>query len=139
MKTVSLHRLILVCALVWPFAACQNNNDDCDPTITCNTVEPSSAYIYVNLTINSENPYVPLAVYAGNASDSNLYFRDTVTASTSYSMPIGERYSVVAKYRQRGNTVYAVDGGKTQLESTTNCNETCYDTDDLTLNLKLID
>ncbi len=106
----------------------------------CDPIQPTTAGLYVSLTNNAENPSVPLAVYLGNASDSNLYFRDTVTGgSASYLLPIEERYSIVVKYRQRGATVYAVDGGKISYSSTTNCTETCYTIKDLTLNMKLID
>ncbi|HEX2901557.1 MAG TPA: hypothetical protein VHS96_17730 [Bacteroidia bacterium] len=129
----------LLLLLSMPFAACFNNDGDCDPTLICDTFQPTTASIYLTLTTNAENTVVPLAVYLGNASDSNLYFRDTVGSSASYSLPIEQRYSVVAKYRQRGATVYAVDGGRISYNSTTNCNETCYTTKDLSLNLKLID
>ncbi len=124
-----------------PFSACLNNNDsDCDPTLFCNTFRPTEASVYLSITNDTENLAVPLSVYFGNASDSSLYFRDTVSGgSVSYVLPIEQRYSFVVKYRQRGATVYAVDGGKLSYNSTTNCNETCYTTRDLSLNLKLID
>jgi hypothetical protein len=139
-KWIPAH-LILVVVLSVPFSACLNNSntDDCDPNLVCNTVQPTNGAIDVSVTINSDNPYVPMAIYYGNASDSNLYFEDTVFSDPRYYLPIGKRYSIVAKYRQRGNTVYAVDGGKTTYTSTTNCGETCYEDDILQLNLKLID
>ncbi len=131
---------LLLLLLALPFSAClNNNNSDCDPTLICNTFQPTSATMYISLTSNSENPWVPLAIYLGNASDSSLYFRDTVSGNASYVLPITQRYSAVAKYRQRGATVYAVDGGRLSFNSTTNCNETCYTTDDLRLNMRLID
>jgi hypothetical protein len=140
MKRSPLLAFALFLLITPPFSGCLNNDTDCDPTMYCDPIQPTSGSIYISLTNNAENPSVPLAVYLGNASDSSLYFRDTVFGgSTSYFLPIEERYSFVIKYRQRGATVYAVDGGKITYSSTTNCNETCYTTKDLTLNMKLLD
>ena len=115
-----------------------NNNNSCDPNMICDTVQPTTAPIVVLVSNNDENQDVPLSIYVGNADDSVLYFRDTVTQNPRYDVPINTRYSVVAKYRQGANTVYAVDGGKTKLVTTPNCNEYCYTTNELRLNLKLL-
>lgn len=137
-------QLFLVAALCLPFSACflLNNDDDddsCDPNLTCDTVQPSEASIYVKLTINDDNPFVPLQVFTGNASDSVLYLVDTAYSDNiSWSLPVDQRYSVVAKYRQGNRTILAVDGGKISSSSFTNCGETCYTTENLDLNLKLV-
>lgn len=141
MKRTPILSLLIVAASLLPLSACfllNDDDDDCDPNLTCNTVEPSNATISVALTIDDENPWVPLEVYQGNASDSILYLRDTATGDISWDLPVDQRYSVVAKYRQGSRTVLAVDGGKISTSSFTNCGETCWTTDDLNLNLRLL-
>lgn len=140
MKRNPLIHMLYVMAICLPFTACSLlNDDDCDPNITCDTVEPTDAQIFVKLTINDENPFVPLEVYTGNASDSVLYLRDTAYNDISWFLPVRQRYSVVAKYRQGNRTVLAVDGGRIGFTRFTNCGETCYTTDDLDLNLRLLE
>ncbi len=123
------------------FGACNNsNNIDCDPGIDCDQIEPTTGLINLNLAQNDENPTVPIAIYYGNADDSSLFFRDTIFSGerTSYSVPIRQRYSVVAKFLLEGRRIYAVDGGKVRLKTKDNCGYTCYESKDLDLDLKVI-
>lgn len=126
--------LLLLCL---PIAACLNNNTDCVPSNSCDTVQPTTAVLHVNINTNAENPSVPVAIYYGNASDSNLYFRDTLTSEQGYTVNLGQRFSGVAKYRRGNLTILAVDGDNTRLKSKSDCDLTCYSVKDATLSLKL--
>jgi hypothetical protein len=130
--------LTLGLLLCLPFTACLNNNTDCVSSGSCITVEPTTADLNLRLTINTENPVVPIAIYLGDASDSVLYFRDTInTESISYAVALDQRYSGVAKYRQGQFTILAVDGDRTKLRSKNDCGDLCYTVDDATLKLQL--
>jgi hypothetical protein len=121
-----------------PLAACLNSNTDCVPSGNCTSAAPTTAVLNLKITINSENAYVPIAVYEGDASDSLLYFRDTLTTATqSYTVPIDQRFSAVAKYRRGALTILAVDGDRSNLKSSDDCGDTCYNVTDANLNLKL--
>lgn len=141
--TIHLRSLgFLFLSIMMVFLGCNNSNNDCDPTAgipsNCNDIEPTTGDLSIDLTINTENPFVPIEVYYGYAEDNVLYFTDTLSgSSTSYSVPVNQRYSVVAKYAMQGRTVYAIDGGKVKLKTKDNCGYTCYSTVDLDLNLKL--
>lgn len=125
------------------FGACNNSNTDCEPNATipsdCVDIEPATGELSIELTIDSENQLVPISVYYGYADDSTLYFRDTIsTKRVSYTVPISQRYSVVAKYSRNSLRIDAVDGGKVKLKTNENCGYTCYTVDDLDLDLTLI-
>jgi hypothetical protein len=131
-------RLLGIVLLSMPIAACLNNANDCVPSGNCTSVAPTTANLKLKLTINSENASVPIAVYEGDASDSVLYFLDTIAATTiSYTVAVDQRYSAVAKYRQGNLTILAVDGDKTKLTSNNDCGDRCYEVSDALLNLKL--
>jgi hypothetical protein len=120
------------------FAGCLNNGTDCVPSGNCTSIAPTTADLRLKLTINSENASVPIAVYEGDASDSLLYFRDTIAATTiSYTVAVDQRYSAVAKYRRGNVTILAVDGDKTKLTSNNDCGDRCYQVTDAQLNLRL--
>lgn len=119
---------------------CLNNSDNCIPSGNCTTLPPTTATLTLNITVNVENPRVPVAVYFGDASDSLLYFVDTLsTAVQAYTVDIDTRYSAVAQYRRGALTILAIDGDRTRLTSSDDCGDTCYDVDDASMNLKLAD
>jgi hypothetical protein len=124
--------LLIICV-----SAC--NRNQCDVSATCVTVAPTTADLSLRVTINDENPWLPLAVYYGDVSDSNLYFRDTVnTESLSYVVPIDQRYGVIVKYRKGNQTILAVDGGRTSHSTNYNCDNTCYTVNNLSLGMRLV-
>ena len=135
LPTTRLLALLLLCLVM---ASCLNNaNTDCIPDGDCLTVRPTTASLSVRINTNAENPAVPIAIYYGDASDSALFFRDTITASTSYAVALDTRYSGVAKYRQGNLTILAIDGDKTKLTSDNECGFVCYSVKDASMQLKL--
>ena len=137
----SVYTLMLLAVMLFSLS-CNSSNTDCNPADgvppNCDDIEPTTGVLSMDLTVNTENPFVPIAVYYGYVDDSVLYFQDTIgSKSVSYDVPIGQRYTVVAKYAMQGRTVYAIDGGKVKLKTNDNCGYTCYTTVDLDLNLQL--
>lgn len=82
----------------------------------------------VRVTINSENPYVPLQIYVGNIEGNQVDWVDT-TEKKDYWVDVkpDRYYSVRAKYKSGTKTIYAVDGDKVNLNYTTSdCSQNCY-------------
>ena len=98
------------------------NCDECDP------VKPDSAELVVKITINDENPFVPLIFYKGRIEEGIVEWVDTATTANLYLLsPINEYYSVKARYKQDGKTIIAVDGDKLVTRLVTEvCERDCW-------------
>ena len=95
---------------------------DCDP------VKPSSGKLIVTLTINEENPYVPLIIYKGYIEDNLIEYIDTSYTSDYWLIvPVNNYYSISAEYKSGDKTIFAVDGDDFKLKYTeTDCEVPCY-------------
>ena len=105
--------LIVIFLLVLAFSCEQDPfvfDVNCDE---CFFYEPDSADLIVDLTINEENPYVPLVFYRGEIEEENIEWIDTAYSETLYLYsPVGENYSIKAFYKSGTQTIIAVDGDK---------------------------
>jgi hypothetical protein len=130
--------LALAFSICLVLAACNNNSTTCDPDLFCDTVRPTSATLTMKITIDDENQWVPIALYFGDVSDSALYFRDTVNATSfSYTVPVDKKYGAMVKYHRGNATILAIDGGRCSTSKTENCDEECFSVNDLTLRMEL--
>lgn len=94
------------------------NCDDCFDNI------PDSANLIVSVTINDENPYVPLTFYEGDYELGVVDYRDTARGDELYLYSeVGIEYSVMATYQKNGTTIFVVDGDKMRV---VNGEEDCY-------------
>jgi len=94
----------------------------------CHQARPDSGKLIVTLTINNENPFVPLVIYIGNIEDNNIEWIDT-SFSTDYwvRVPVNNYYSITAEYKSGDKTIFAVDGDDFKLKYTeNNCDYPCY-------------
>ena len=94
----------------------------------CFQDKPEWVRLNVTLTVNGENPYVPLTIYIGDFEDNNIDWVDTAY-STSYWVEVrpDRYYSVKAEYKDGSKRVFAIDGDKVKLrQNTTNCDVPCY-------------
>ncbi|MBN2176019.1 MAG: hypothetical protein JW731_17950 [Bacteroidales bacterium] len=94
----------------------------------CFQEKPEWGSLIVYVTLNDENPKVPLVVYIGNIEDGNIDWYDTAD-TREYYVPVrpDKYYSVRAEYRQGSKTIYAVDGDKFKLKyNNDGCDEPCY-------------
>ena len=98
---------------------------DCD---NCLDQIPDSADLWIDLTINDENPLVPLEFYIGDYEDGEIYRVDTVDEEfIALPAEIGTYYSVKAKYQVDGKTLYAIDGDKLKVvNGDEECGPPCY-------------
>lgn len=94
----------------------------------CYSFEPDSADLIVELTINAENPEVPLVFYRGKIEDNVIEWVDTSRVEVLYLYsPVEEYYSVKAFYKTGEETIIAVDGDKLKTrEVTESCDYTCW-------------
>ncbi len=92
----------------------------------CFTSEPDSADLIVDITINEENPFVPLVFYRGDVEEDNIEWIDTSYSETLYLYsPVNEYYSIKAFYKSGSQTIIAVDGDRMK---TTRVSDVCdYD------------
>jgi hypothetical protein len=94
----------------------------------CYQVKPEWVRLNVLLTINSENPFVPLSIYVGNVEDNTLDWQDT-SYSKDYWVDVkpDRYYSVKAEYKKGTKTIFAIDGDKVKLDLlTADCDQDCY-------------
>jgi hypothetical protein len=100
-------------------------------TVNCNECyqyQPDWGPLNVILTINNENPYVPLVIYIGNIEDNNIEYVDTSYSSDYWvDVPVNKYYSITAEYKSGDKTIFAVDGDDFKLKySESDCDLPCY-------------
>jgi hypothetical protein len=94
----------------------------------CYQMKPEWVRLNVVLTINRENPFVPLSIYVGNVEDNILDWQDT-SYSKDYWVDVkpDRYYSVKAEYKKGTKTIFAIDGDKVKLDLlTADCDQDCY-------------
>lgn len=140
MKYISSLILIIVFMVSIKITGCEQ--EDLDFYIDCNdclTQAPDSSNLLVFVTINDENPSVPLVFYRGDYEDNVVDWIDTTYNDTLklYS-EIGIKYSVKATYMKDGEVIVAVDGDKLSVvDGEGECYPPCYVIRGGTLDLRL--
>lgn len=136
-----MKNIAIVSLIAWSLASCENNREQCDPWYSCNEFKPDSSTIYIDVTINSQNPWVPIAIYRGDVDDGVVLLLDTLyeTRSPGYRFPVKEDYSAKAIYVEGSGNIIAYDGGRLNFERIENCDVNCYEERALTLDLVLLD
>ena len=123
------------------FYSCEKNRGitvDCDE---CYYYEPDSGDLIVYLTINSENPMVPLTIYKDKVDDEWIEYIDTAVSSPYYLwVDLDEYYSVKAEYHSGERTIYAIDGDKIKSKFVTEtCEFDCWIISDGVIDVELKD
>ncbi|MFN3916753.1 MAG: hypothetical protein ACK4K0_03325 [Flavobacteriales bacterium] len=115
-----------------------SRSDECDPNRYCEQQKLDSSFVTVKVTY-ATGVAVPIEMYEGYIDDGTLYFRDTLYENkVTYYLPSDKRYSARAYYKQGAQTIIATDGGKVAVKTFWNCDERCYKSRDLTLELELL-
>lgn len=122
------------------FSACNPDEEgDCDPNLSCNTFQPVDGELVVRVTIDADHPSVPIAIYFGPFESGVLALRDTLTTERqTYIVPIDEKMSVTAEYRDGADVIFAIDGDEVTSSSTVNCDSTCWTVQNAQVDLMLI-
>lgn len=134
MKTSILHKPVIILFLLTGFlflTCCERLDNvtieefDC---YNCYQQKPEWVRLNITVTINDENPVVPLKVYIGDIEDGVLDWVDT-TSQANYWVEVkpDATYSVVAEYKENAKTILAVDDDEVKLKkNTTDCDAPCY-------------
>jgi len=99
-------------------------NDNCND---CLSYWPDSSDLIILLTINDENPSVPIQVYRGTMEANELDWTDTATVERYklYSA-IDQVYTVKATYKSGIKTIFAYDSDHMyNYDSSEECREGC--------------
>ncbi len=103
--------------------------DDCETYdfSDCELEEPEWGLVYVDVTINDENPKVPLVFYIGNIEENVIEWIDTAYyESYEIEMPLNEYYSVTATYKSGSKAILALDGERFETKKYHICDENCW-------------
>ena len=94
----------------------------------CYTTRPEFATMTIELTINEENPQVPITIYLGEYEKQFVRVTDTAYSSVvSIDLPPARFYTVRAEYNVGNKTIYALDGDEIELlKVTSQCDSTCW-------------
>jgi hypothetical protein len=119
----------IIAVLVVIASACDEKiftgNIDCND---CDIVKPEMADLVVDLTISNKYPAVPVVIYEGDAEKNDIVFTDTAFATPYYLyVPVNQKYSVRAEYRDGDQVIFAIDGTNLKVLSVTDaCDARCY-------------
>ena len=104
----------------------------------CNTTEPLEAGLNITLTINADNPKVPITIYQGKIEDNVIVLTDTIT-TTKYNvlLPPDYYYTVKARYLSGNKVIYAIGGANIKKIKNLVCDSICWSTEDGYVNVEL--
>lgn len=141
-KTPNFTKIIFAALLVVSvkFAACEQEDNDfyIDCRFCLDTI-PVWDTMWVSVTINEENPFVPLKFYVGNYENGAIDWVDTAYEETFWLLSeVGTEYSAKAFYMKNSKPLVAVDGDKLRLvDGAGDCYSPCYYVRGGTLDLRL--
>ena len=99
---------------------------DCDDE--CFDYKPDTADLLIYVTLNEENPEVPIVLYRGNVERNLVDWIDTVTESP-YHLPsaVDQYYSLTAEYKVGNKKIVAVDGDRMKAkDASESCGYECW-------------
>lgn len=119
--------------------SCKKNSSECDENKVCYTQKPDSLYIELNLSVSPSDDSVKVNFYVGNSDDGDLYYSfETNNLREYFLMPVNERYSAEAVYKDGEVTTVVVDGDWLEVDYFMNCDVKCYEwEEDLVFDLTL--
>lgn len=107
----------------------------------CYPIRPENGELIIRVTINEENPEVPITVFRDRIETGRLRLRDTAYEKTVYiEVPLNHYYSVKAGYKVGNDSVFSVDGDEFRTHRITDqCDSTCWIVKGGKFNLRLKD
>jgi len=139
--TVVYLSLFLVATITNPVCTCSLFNDDDGPDLApldCVDIKPDFGNLEITLTINSQNPSVPITIYDGDFEKNQVVLRDTLTTGfVTFVLPIDKYYAVTALYLKGADTVLVIDADDVEADRTDYDDKSCYTPDDGVVDLRL--
>ncbi len=130
---IKISFFIIAILLLTFLIRCNKNTINGTNCIECLPTEPDSALINIKVTLNNENPVVPLIVYQGRYNPNRMppvFIMDTAniqtTSNVSIYVPTNHFYSVRAEYKSGDKIIYAVDGGDMDSQQQGACDNICW-------------
>jgi len=125
--------ICLACIMAVVLGSCSTSSSEeglyC---IDCRAEEPDSDKISIDITINNENPEVPIMIFKNKYNPSanlDTIFNDTVNVgSVSVKVEINKFYSIQASYKSGTKIIHAIDGGLFETKKLAGCQNTCWQT-----------
>jgi hypothetical protein len=105
----------------------------------CYTEEPSHSWVNLKVTIDVENPEVPITIYVGQPENEVIYSYELAN-ETPYKVQVENEtaYTVKAEYRVDGRSRIVFNQIKTKMYyDYESCSEPCYWVSDKTVNLRI--
>ncbi len=129
--------LSLVSMLICVNCAKYTGSSDCVPSADCYPYEIDSGYVTIQVSYNTGGAGIPVVLYDGYAEDNVVIWYDTVyEESVSFWLPTKKRYAAEAFYYAATPQSIALDGKKLKEKSYNDCGETCYEVNEIFLDLK---
>lgn len=119
------------------FSCNKYSSEDCEPSSDCYPYEIDSGYVTLNITYNAGGAGIPVTLYEGYAEDNNVVWYDTIyQESVTFWLPTKKRYAAEAYYTVGGPVTVTLDGKKLKEKSYYDCGETCYEINEIFLDLE---
>jgi len=104
----------------------------------CRRTKPETGSMIAEVSLNQQNPWVPLKVYLGDVEENRIVLEDTLrTHAKEYLLGVDEYYSVTVRYLRGADTVLVMDGGNLNAKEEEFRDATCWWVEDLKLDLRL--
>jgi len=118
--------IFLLLAVSLKFTACEQEDLDFYPNcLHCLDDIPEYDTLWVSLTIDDENPFVPLKFYVGTIDEGETDWIDTAYSENFWLISeVNVQYAVKATYVKDGEPFIAVDSDKIRI---VNGSDDCYD------------
>ena len=150
-KTFQISRFLLIIVALLLIKCNSETNVDCVQcnanykydSITHQKVRPDKVALIIYVTINSENPKVPVVIYKGKFDLNNMppvARRDTFSASKDTIIVPAEDhdYTVEAEYKVKGNSLSAISGDYLSIrEIKQACDSICWTVSGNEINVEL--
>lgn len=108
----------------------------CDDEVTYQSVDcadcidfrPDSGTLIIKLTIDGDNPAVPVNVFRDRLEYNDLRYQDTVSESElEVLVPLNYYYTVTAEYHSGNDTILVVDGDQIETKKAIGqCETVCW-------------
>ena len=124
-----MNKLHIISILILIFFSCEKEfhvqSTDCD---YCYDYEPEYSELIISLSINDENPQVPVSVFEGDIEQDIFISIDTVDSTVFYApVVVNKEYSVMAEYKSGDKNIIVIDKDKISTRYVTDeCDPDCW-------------
>lgn len=106
---------------------------------TCEENKPERGPYSVRVTLNPENPQVPIAIFFGDIEEDHLALRDTLTVPyQTYDLFVDETYAATALYLSGPDTFLVIDAAGLEASKEQYRDKDCWSTNTPEVDLRLL-